>query len=264
MNGSPVGPQYNGKMYNAMVNGKLAVDYDSMMGGGAGPGGPAARPPAPVCPMTERARDDGSCEGCKDPYVQSADGMDCEYVGERQYGEDIYYGRLRNYKQYGKGFYQWGKTGSQYYGTWYNGQKHGMGIKIFKSGAKYLGEWQNDRMSGRGVYTYKSGRTYDGEFRRDQYNGEGTLTWPDGTMIRGRFRNDEIDGYGEKIWADGSRYEGNWRQGWEDGEGVRYYKNGDTYKGGWEKGKRSGYGTQTKADGSIRWQGKFSKGIFRG
>jgi hypothetical protein len=117
--------------------------------------------PENECAMNQRMRLDGSCQTCKAPYVQSQDGgMDCEFVGMRRYGEDTYYGRLRNNKQYGKGLYVWGKSNNSYYGLWLNGLKHGMGIKEFKNGSRYMGEWRDDKMEGQGEYSFKSGKVY--------------------------------------------------------------------------------------------------------
>jgi len=125
--------------------------------------------------MNQKMRADGSCQTCKSPYVQSEDnnGMDCEFVGMRRYGEDVYYGRLRNYKQFGKGMYEWGKSQNTYYGLWLNGQKHGMGIKTWKNGSKYQGEWRDDEMNGFGTYTFKSGKNYTGDFRDGNFDGRG-------------------------------------------------------------------------------------------
>jgi hypothetical protein len=56
------------------------------------------------------------------------------FVGVQLFGKDVYMGRLKNFRQHGKGLYQW-TTGSIYYGLWFRGKKHGKGLKTFKSGA---------------------------------------------------------------------------------------------------------------------------------
>ena len=43
------------------------------------------------CAMNQRIRIDGSCHTCKKPYVQSQDGRSCEFVGRREYVEEIEY-----------------------------------------------------------------------------------------------------------------------------------------------------------------------------
>lgn len=127
------------------------------------------------CAMNQKMRLDGSCKKCKKPYVQSEDGMSCEFVGYRTYGggadgQSKYMGRLKDYRQYGKGFYKWSSNNS-YFGMWLQGMKHGQGIKKFADGSEYQGEWRNDEMEGWGRYTYKSGKVYEGELRRGKYDG---------------------------------------------------------------------------------------------
>jgi hypothetical protein len=75
---------------------------------------------------------------------------------------DRYQGRLNNYKQYGKGYYNWAGSGNDYYGMWLNGAKHGMGIMNFDNGSTYQGEWIENMMHGSGLYNFTSGKVYNG------------------------------------------------------------------------------------------------------
>jgi len=52
-----------------------------------------------------------------------------------------------------------------YYGTWYNGKRHGKGIYNCDSGAQYAGKYKDDNMHGFGIYTFSDGITFNGEWR---------------------------------------------------------------------------------------------------
>ena len=79
-------------------------------------------------------------------------------------GKEIYDGPFKSNKYHGKkGKYTY-LDGSQYYGSWVNGQKNGQGILKFSDNNKYVGLWNNDEFHGKGtfhlgdnknVYTYK-------------------------------------------------------------------------------------------------------------
>lgn len=214
------------------------------------------------CAMNQRARIDGSCKTCKKPYIQSDDGMDCVFVGYRTYDADSYMGRLVNYKQYGKGIYQWSQSGNSYYGLWLDGQKHGEGIKMWRSGTNYIGGWRNDTMDGRGTYTFRSGKFYDGEMKNGMFHGQGFFMWPDGTMIDGEFRNDEPNGYATKYWTNGAMYEGEWVDGFEYGWGS-YTSDYGRYEGNWVWGNKEGYGTFWDNDGNV-YEGEWYQDQFVG
>jgi len=114
------------------------------------------------CPMTQRRIYlEKSCRMCKKPYVQDEQNQStCVFMGKRSFGKDTYVGRMSNYKQEGKGHYSWGGTKNEYYGLWFNGMRHGKGIKKFDDGALYMGEWTRNKMNGFGTYTFASGRNY--------------------------------------------------------------------------------------------------------
>lgn len=114
------------------------------------------------CAMNQKFSGRG-CRNCPKGYVQSDDGKACETVGWHVMNNGNFYGKLRDNKIHGKGFYQW-FDGNTYYGYWANNLMDGRGIRKWKTGNTYEGQWKKNKMWGRGDFKFKSGKSYSGEF----------------------------------------------------------------------------------------------------
>jgi len=107
------------------------------------------------------------------------------------------------------------QDGSQYYGNWSYGQKHGYGTFTFhhktnRTGIRdysYKGYYSNNTMHGYGVYT--------------SYN----------ETYQGYWENDTRHGIGYSLWKSGTTYNGTWYRNFPNGTGKYTFANGDTYEG---------------------------------
>lgn len=125
-------------------------------------------------------------------------------------------------------------------GACQNGLAQGEGILTWfnrgKPGSTYQGSYRDGKMNGHGIYTWSDGVRYDGEWRDDQKDGQGVLTWPSGSRYEGQWRNGKRNGFGVATWPDGARYEGQWRNDWANGPGKYRGHQGDIYEGTWIDG----------------------------
>ena len=153
---------------------------------------------------------------------------------------------------YGTMSYSDGRT---YAGQWTHGRWHGSGRAHFSNGDCFVGAYVDDQRHGVGRYEWNDGRVYDGQFVNDKRSGQGTYSWPDGAVYRGEFRDGLRHGEGSYSFADGSVYSGEWQFGKQHGFGELTWKNGKKYIGGWQHGCAHGHGVETRADGTIRYEG---------
>ena len=65
--------------------------------------------------------------------------------------------------------------GSQYFGEYKDGLRHGQGTFTYSNGDKYVGEWKDNTRNGWGTYTYKSHDQYEGEYKDGLRHGQGTV-----------------------------------------------------------------------------------------
>jgi len=149
--------------------------------------------------------------------------------------------------------------GRIYKGQWKDGQWHGRGRTTYPNGDSYEGEYEGDQRHGIGIYKWNDGRVFQGNFRNDQRNGHGVYRWPDGSTYVGDFQDGKRHGKGTYSFHDGSIYTGEWRRGIRHGTGEYRWVDGRIYKGQWIGGKAHGYGIETRADDSIRHDGKWEE-----
>lgn len=172
------------------------------------------------------------------------------------YGDyGIYTGHMSAGQPNGHGTMRYEDT-RLYVGEWKNGRWHGAGRALFGNGDVYVGEYNMDQRHGFGRYEWADKRVYDGEFCRDQRHGSGTYSWPDGSSYVGDFVFGQRSGNGFYTFKDGSTYCGGWKDGKYEGNGECRWSDGRTYSGGWVQGHANGFGVETRADGTIRHEGR--------
>ena len=79
--------------------------------------------------------------------------------------------------------------GSEYFGEWKDGERHGQGTLTWADGHeydgdKYVGEWKDDNRNGLGTYIWANGDKYVGA-KDNKVNGQGTITWAQETNTSG-------------------------------------------------------------------------------
>lgn len=103
-------------------------------------------------------------------------------------------------------------------GRYRRGQRHGLGLYVFKNGARYLGDYRCQLKHGVGKFYYPDGSTYEGEWKKDLKHGHGIY-----------------------VYQNGDIYEGAWYKGKPHGVGNYYFKEADvTFHGTWVNGVRMG------------------------
>jgi 1-phosphatidylinositol-4-phosphate 5-kinase len=118
-----------------------------------------------------------------------------------------------------------------YRGSFFAGEKRGLGRQTFANGDAHEGLWKDGVPHGPGTYAWASGDEYNGEFRDGAMSGWGTLVF---------FRDGGGDGGGDRR---GDRHDGEWEDGLEHGNGVyTWHDTGATFSGTWRRGKKHGVG----------------------
>jgi radial spoke head protein 1 len=115
------------------------------------------------------------------------------------------------------------KDGSDYYGFWENGRRHGEGVFTYKNGDMYSGWWKFGEKEGTGTYTFKStGMKLFGEWTNGEIT-QGKWIYPNGMYYEGGFSNNKPKGDGKWVFKNGNVLSGMYEQKElpppEDGEG---------------------------------------------
>ncbi|KAL3923384.1 MAG: hypothetical protein SGARI_006230, partial [Bacillariaceae sp.] len=159
---------------------------------------------------------------------------------------------------FGKMVYHLG--GRYYEGDWHMGHWHGKGVFRNQDGDVYEGHMVNDLKEGKGKLKYADGRVFEGNFDDDEAV-EGTIKFPDGARYEGELHNGARHGYGVYYFNDGSVYEGQSKMNVFEGKGKMTWNDGGWYEGEWHQGEIHGKGKEIRPDGSLRHDGKWSKGV---
>jgi hypothetical protein len=161
----------------------------------------------------------------------------------------------------GKGRFVY-EDGSEYVGTFREGEPHGRGSLTHPDGRIDSGRWDDGKRTGRrvlstpgAVASWKAkSRKHQSCLSGDCRNGKGHYRWKDGSSYQGAFQDSRPHGKG--IWQhpDGSRYDGGWRHGNRDGEGSEKSANGVVRSGVWRGGRfqLAGLGSAPKARKRVR------------
>ena len=56
-------------------------------------------------------------------------------------------------------------------GSFYNNQRHGLGLMIHLNTAEYRGQWINGMKEGEGIFTFRNNDVYAGMWHRDRKHG---------------------------------------------------------------------------------------------
>jgi hypothetical protein len=118
----------------------------------------------------------------------------------------------------------------------------------------------NDLKEGTGKIVYNDGRVFEGRFEDDEAE-EGTIMFPDGAKYVGQLHNGARHGFGTYYFTDGSIYEGESVMNVFEGKGKMTWNDGGWYEGEWLQGEIHGQGKEIRPDGSLRHDGKWSKGV---
>ncbi|KAL3912589.1 MAG: hypothetical protein SGILL_006822 [Bacillariaceae sp.] len=159
---------------------------------------------------------------------------------------------------FGKMVYHLG--GRYYEGDWHMGHWHGKGVFRNQDGDVYEGHMVNDLKEGTGKLQYADGRVFQGRFDDDEAV-EGTIKFPDGAKYEGELHNGARHGFGVYYFNDGSVYEGDSVMNVFEGKGKMTWNDGGWYEGGWSQGEIHGEGKEIRPDGSLRHDGRWSKGV---
>lgn len=159
---------------------------------------------------------------------------------------------------FGKMVYHLG--GRYYEGDWHMGHWHGKGVFRNQDGDVYEGHMVNDLKEGTGKLQYADGRVFEGRFDDDEAV-EGTIRFPDGAKYEGQLHNGARHGFGVYYFNDGSVYEGESVMNVFEGKGKMTWNDGGWYEGEWSQGEIHGEGKEIRPDGSLRHDGRWSKGV---
>ena len=118
------------------------------------------------------------------------------------------------------------EDGSQYVGTFKDGQRDGFG--------KFI--WSSDGVSRTGEKYPTS--EYLGQFRNGLRHGPGVLRWVNGNVYMGDFMDGQVHGFGTKEYEDERTYIGNWRDGKREGFAKYTFADGSIYVGGYKDNKK--------------------------
>lgn len=139
---------------------------------------------------------------------------------------------------------------------------HSDSLKFFQSRLSQLNESHKSEMH---VLEFqKDGNTiyYTGEKENGMANGYGIGLWSTGGTYKGYWKNNLRNGEGTYKWKDGDTYEGEWVNGMKTGHGKYVWKDGQYYIGEWVNNKREGFGTVYYPNGTIQYEGEWSKDKF--
>lgn len=96
--------------------------------------------------------------------------------GTQSYANGSYYrGQFKNDKREGYGEYQDLRKGNIYYGTYYQGKRHGRGKLLMKGEFEYNGTFDMGVMHGEGVMLVHNVLRYEGQFERGKWGVTGTI-----------------------------------------------------------------------------------------
>jgi len=125
-----------------------------------------------------------------------------------------------------------------------------------KAGTRYEGSFLHGELEGRGRFVTKDGGTYDGSFDKGTPSGFGTMIWANGTRYDGAWRDGKRTGRGTFTRTNGDRYDGDFVEGKWQGKGLYANPSGERYVGDWMANKRQGEGAAVFLDGGI-YRGPF-------
>ncbi len=91
------------------------------------------------------------------------------------------------------------------------GQREGVGIRIWPDGQNERGEWHQNKLHGTAKVTYSDGETYWGEYKDHNSEGYGTEEWSSGNRYIGQYMQDVKHGYGIYSLPDGEVYQGQFK-----------------------------------------------------
>lgn len=104
----------------------------------------------------------------------------------------------------------------EYHGTWFEGEKDGLGISTRSNGKTYVGNFKKDTFEGYGFSTngygysstsLESGMIYFGNFKGSKCEGRGFIKWKGGGIYVGEFQGGQRSfGFGNRITGDDGRY----------------------------------------------------------
>ena len=167
-----------------------------------------------------------------------------------------YYGTWKNGKRSGIGSFFYA-DGSVYNGNWKNHKKEGVGEIFISNGDSYDGYWSNNKRNNFGhYYYYENGDTYSGEWKDNYQNGYGTFESAE-LKYKGEWTDGKVTGSGDIFYKKtGDHYEGDFKDNLKSGIGAYYFKNGNKYEGEFKNDLFSGNGAFTFKDGNV-YQGEF-------
>jgi hypothetical protein len=169
------------------------------------------------------------------------------------YGE--YYGSWQNGNKSGIGSFFYA-DGSVYDGSWEDNKKEGVGEIFISNGDSYDGYWSNNKRNNYGHYYFKNGDTYSGEWKDNYQNGYGTFE-SIALKYNGDWTDGKVAGSGDILYKKtGDQYKGNFKENLKSGIGAYYFKNGNKYEGEFKNDLFSGNGVFTFKDGNV-YQGEF-------
>lgn len=107
-------------------------------------------------------------------------------------------------------------TNDEYHGTWFEGEKDGMGMFRRRNGGTFVGDFKKDMFEGYGFAnngcgysstSMESGTIYFGKFKASKCEGQGFLKWKSGSVYIGEFRNGQRSfGFANRLTGDDGRY----------------------------------------------------------
>ena len=176
---------------------------------------------------------------------------------EWTYNNGKYRGQLNNGRN-GFGAYFWNDDEDYYWGSYYDGNRSGMGIYIIGHDGRYLnncqdciyfvGNYEKNIKSGKGTCYDKFGNLiYYGDFKDDKP----VSTYP----VEGQYKSYKFECI---EYTSGNRYIGETKDGKRHGYGIFLWKEGGAWYGYWQDGSRSGRGIYYKPAGGFTlgsWKG---------
>lgn len=166
-----------------------------------------------------------------------------------------YYGSWKNGKRAGIGSFFYA-DGSVYNGSWQNHKKEGVGEIFISNGDSYDGYWSNNKRNNFGHYYYDNGDTYSGEWKDNYQNGYGTFESAE-LKYKGDWIYGKVTGFGDILYKKtGDHYEGDFKDNLKSGIGAYYFRDGNKYEGEFKNDLFSGNGVFTFKDGNV-YQGEF-------